>query len=66
MENIETLRPDESPVLGKLATEISAAVMRVMESHPQSITYLEVVGALELIKADYILEQQAINLSDIN
>jgi hypothetical protein len=64
MSNIESINPESNPIVSKLANAISEAVQGVIDQHPTNITYIELVGALEAIKADYILEYQAINLSE--
>tara|TARA_Y100000310_G_scaffold54740_1_gene50159 strand:- start:988 stop:1185 length:198 start_codon:yes stop_codon:yes gene_type:complete len=61
MDNIEPIRPDENKLITKLNFSVREAVNKVLEAHEDQVTYVEVVGALEIIKQDFVLESMAIS-----
>lgn len=59
--SVEQLRPEENLIATKLIQSIQVVVDETLEAHGGQVTYLEVVGALEIIKSQYAVEVLAIN-----
>lgn len=62
MDNATKLH-STNPLIAELTTKIAAIVDEEVRKL-DGVSYMEVVGALEIIKADYILGFQAVNLME--